>query len=66
MKYKAIVSFSGVISMACGEVGTIADPSLADDLLKAGYIIPYEAEKKPKTDVTEKPKPKRKGNANES
>lgn len=35
--YKALVSFSGVVSMAAGEVRDI-DPSVAADLLKAGYI----------------------------
>ena len=34
--------------MARGEVSEIADHSLADDLLRAGYIIPLEVEKKPK------------------
>lgn len=38
MKYKALVSFSGVISMAEGEVREIEDPAIVNDLLKAGYI----------------------------
>ena len=62
MLYKAIVSFSGIISMSKGKVGEISDQSLVDDLLKAGYIIPFEADKKAKTD-DEKPKAKRKGKA---
>ena len=57
MLYKAIVSFSGIISMAKGKVGEISDQSLVDDLLKAGYIIPYEADKKPtKSKAKEEPK----------
>lgn len=40
MKYKALVSFSGLISMAEGEVREIEDPAIVNDLLKAGYIQP--------------------------
>ncbi len=58
MTYKAMISFSGLISMAEGEVREISDSSLADDLLKCGYII--EAEKK-----EEKKSTKRKGKKNE-
>ena len=72
MRYKAIVSFSGVISASKGKVIEINDSALADDLLKAGYIIPFEADK-PKTEAVkpqnegEKPKTtKRKGKSNES
>ena len=52
MRYKAIVSFSGKIAMAMGDIREIEDASLVDDLMKAGYIIPFEAEAK------EKPKKK--------
>jgi nitrogen regulatory protein PII len=38
MLYKAKVDFSGIISMSLGDVGEIADASIAKDLLKAGYI----------------------------
>lgn len=38
MVYKALVSFSGKISMAMGEVRVITDKSIVNDLLKAGYI----------------------------
>lgn len=38
MKYKAKVSFSGIISMDKGKTAEIADPTIAKDLLKAGYI----------------------------
>lgn len=67
MLYKALVSFSGNISMAGDEVREISDQTLANDLTKAGYIIPLEAAKKekpkaePKEETEEKPKPRRKG-----
>lgn len=60
MLYKATVSFSGVQNMVCGEVRELTEPSVINDLLKAGYIIPMEIEK------VEKPaKPKRKGKKND-
>lgn len=36
--YKAVVSFSGLVSMAEGEVREISDLTIVKDLLKAGYI----------------------------
>lgn len=63
MRYRAIVSFSGKISMAMGQVREISDESLVKDLLRAGYIIPLEAkEEKAKEVKAEKPKTRRKGN----
>ena len=59
MQYKAIVSFSGTISMATGQVREISDEPLANDLLRAGYIIPLDED--PKEEKTEKPKSRRKG-----
>ena len=38
MQYKALISFSGLISMSMGEVREIADQKIVNDLLKAGYI----------------------------
>lgn len=38
MIYRALVSFSGLVSMAMGETREITDKSIAKDLLKAGYI----------------------------
>lgn len=49
MQYKATVSFTGLISMAMGEVREISDPLIVEDLLNAGHIIAVEADKKPKT-----------------
>lgn len=46
--YKALVSFSGQIAMAAGEVREIADPSVAEDLLRAGYIEETGKAEKPK------------------
>lgn len=45
MIYKAKVSFSGVISMDKGDLQDIPDKSIADDLLKAGYIQPADKPK---------------------
>lgn len=36
--YKALKSFSGVVSMAEGEVKDISDNLIVNDLVKAGYI----------------------------
>ena len=52
MLYIATVSFSGKITMSKGKVGEISDQTLVDDLLKAGYIIPYEAYEKTKKSNT--------------
>lgn len=38
MKYKAKISFSGLVSMSAGEVRELADDAIIKDLLKAGYI----------------------------
>lgn len=38
MQYKALISFSGLISMSMGEVREIADQKIVNDLLNAGYI----------------------------
>lgn len=54
MMYKAEISFTGIISMTKGDVREISDVSLANDLLKAGYIKQV-TEKKTKS-------PNRKGN----
>ena len=64
MQYKALVSFTGLVSMACGDVREISDVSIAKDLLKAGYVVEVGTEVK---NAEEKPKaktksPKRKEN----
>ena len=64
MQYMALVSFSGKLTMSKGKVGEISDQTLVDDLLNAGYIIPYEATKEVHhEEIAEKPKTKRKGKA---
>lgn len=50
MKYKALISFSGKVSMAMDEVKEILDQSIAKDLVKAGYVIPLESEKPTETE----------------
>lgn len=40
MVYRALISFSGVISMAAGEERELKDQYLIDSLLKSGYILP--------------------------
>lgn len=46
MQYKALTSFSGLISMSMWEVREITDQKIVKDLLKAGYIQPNEVKKK--------------------
>ena len=43
--YKALISFSGVISMAEGEVREIADKAVAADLIRAHYVEEVTDEK---------------------
>ena len=56
MMYKALISFTGLISMTKGDVREISDISLARDLLKAGYIEEIKEKEQVKTPakVTEK------------
>ena len=44
MKYEAIESFSGIISMSKGEVREIPNVELAEELKKAGFIKVYKTE----------------------
>ena len=44
--YKALISFGGAVSMRIGEVRDISDSTIAEDLLKAGYIEPVKGAKK--------------------
>lgn len=46
--YKALISFSGKISMAKGQVREITDKEVVKDLLKAGYIEEIKPTKKKK------------------
>lgn len=56
--YRALVSFSGVVSMAQGETREIGDENIAKSLLKAGYIEPVEIVEVIETAPKEKPKAK--------
>lgn len=54
--YRALESFSGLISMYQNEVRAIEDKEIVKDLLGAGYIEEYKpaSDKKPKvTEVTD-------------
>lgn len=74
MLYHALTSFSGKVSMAMGEIGEIADPSIASDLLRAGLVEEWKADeaekpakkpaKKPADNSSDKTaeKPKRRAN----
>jgi hypothetical protein len=48
--YKALISFSGKVSMSKGQVREIADKEFAKNLLKAGYIEEVKPTKKKKED----------------
>ena len=54
MMYKALVSFSGKLSMAMGEVREISDLALAKNLLKVGYIEEIKERGKETEKVSEK------------
>lgn len=63
--YRALISFSGKISMAEGEIRDISEKVVADDLLDAGFIeeiTPAKPQKKPEPKPEEKveEKPKKK------
>lgn len=56
--YKALKSFSGVISMAEGDIKDISNPIIVKDLVKAGYIeevkpAETKAKKKKTAETTE-------------
>ena len=55
--YRALVTFSGKLSMVVGDTKEIADAAIAKDLLRAGYIIeisPARKDEKPKKRTTKK------------
>lgn len=54
--YRALVSFSGLISMAEGEIREIADKAMVKDLLNAGYIEEITPDSEPKKKSTGKKK----------
>ena len=48
MKYRAVISFTGKVSMMMGEVREISDQSIVKDLLNAKYIEPIETKPRKK------------------
>jgi hypothetical protein len=40
--YKALISFTGAVSMQKGEVKAIADEAIAKDLVRCGYVEALE------------------------
>ena len=44
MKVRATTCFSGLISMYAEEVREVEDSYILNDLMKAGYVVPAEAE----------------------
>ena len=46
--FKALISFSGKVSMSKGQVKEIKDKEIIKDLLKAGYIEEVKPAKKKK------------------
>lgn len=46
--YKALIGFSGKISMTKGQIREIKDKAIIKDLLKAGYIEEVKSTKKKK------------------
>lgn len=53
MKYRALISFAGKISMFKGEVREIADKELANSLLQPHFIEPVEEVKEVKKPTEE-------------
>ena len=64
MAYRALKTFTGVLTMVKGEVREIKDETLVKDLLKNGFIVSLsekKAEKKePEAEVKAEEKPKAK------
>lgn len=46
MMYKALRTFSGIISMSKGQIREISDKTIINDLIKAGYIEAVQPAKK--------------------
>lgn len=51
MAYKALKSFSGLVSMRGGEVRETLDADIAKDLLRAGYIEEVKPAEKAKAEA---------------
>lgn len=53
MKYRALVGFSGIVSMAKGEVKELTNPAIINDLLSANYIKEVKKRGRPSKGVAE-------------
>ena len=51
--YKALKSFSGLVSMTKGQIKDIKDENIINDLLRCGYIEKVENEIKEKVEKVE-------------
>lgn len=51
MQVKALLSFSGLISMRKGEIREIKDKTIYADLIKAGYVEQIKEQKSPRKKV---------------
>lgn len=62
--YKALISFTGAVSMKKGEVKHIADEAIAQDLVRCGYVEALEKkEEKPASTKKTSAKSKKKSEA---
>lgn len=65
--YKALRSFSGIITMRKGMEKEINDDAVAQDLIKAGFVVALDSKKADKSDKAERasddeiPAPKKAG-----
>ena len=68
MVYKALTSFSGVISMAMGESRELPDSPIVTELLKVGYLqeVKPKAQKVQEAEKPEEEKPKKRRKKNEN
>lgn len=55
MAYRALISFSGLVSMVKGEVREIADEAVAKDLVRCGYIEDLSEKQKAAAAKSSKP-----------
>lgn len=54
MKVKALVSFSGLVTMTKGETKEIKDKDICEDLLKANYIQEVKSKRSNQTNKKQK------------
>lgn len=59
MKVKAVISFSGILSMAAGEVRDLPNGDMLQDLLRAGYVLEESPTEQPAKKAVKKREAKR-------